>query len=451
MGRRRHSSGPPRPRDEALGPVRIEALAEPGLGLARVEGKAVFIEGALPGESVRYARRRSKPSYDEAVIAELLEPSPQRVTPACAAFGRCGGCIAQHQAPDDQILHKQTLLLDKLRQIGGVQPQTLYPPLRSAPFGYRQKARLGVRYVPKKGGVLVGFRERGSALIAQTEACAVLDPRVEALREPLCALIAQFAAPDRLPQIEVAATDSEVALTLRHLEDLPAADRERLADFAACHGVRIFLQPAGPDSVHPLPPNSDRPLAYRLPDFDLELEFGPLDFTQVNLALNRDMVAQAMRLLDPQPGERIADLFCGIGNFSLPLARRGARVLGLEGDDALVRRAQTNAARNGLAEQAQFQTCDLFAVDGASLGAFGAFDALLLDPPRSGAREICEHIAVLNPERILYVSCNPATLARDLGILCAAGYQLLGAGVMDMFPHTGHVESIALLHRERTP
>jgi len=428
-------------------PLLIERMADGGRGVAHLDGKLIFVDGGLPGERVHAARVKLHASYDEAVVTQVLEPVAQRVSPACPVYERCGGCTVQHQDPAAQVQDKQAQLADKLARIGGVQPAAWLAPVVGPAWHYRRRARLGVRRVSKLGRVLVGFRERRSAYLTEMNDCAVLDTRLSALIGPLRELIGGLSVADQVPQLEVTATDDEVALVLRHLAPLTDADRAALGVFGAAHAVRWFLQPAGPESVHPLPPDGDRPLHYRLDAFDLDIEFGPLDFTQVNFAINRQLVPLAVDLLAPRPGERVADLFCGVGNFSLPLARRGAHVLGLEGDAGLVTRARGNAQRAGLTEHCTFERADLYDAAPAVLPRLAGCDAWLLDPPRSGAQALCAALPRPAPARIVYVSCNPATLARDAGLLVGQGYRLAKAGVVDMFPHTAHVESIALFER----
>lgn len=428
-------------------PLQIERMADNGQGVAHVDGKLVFVAGALSGEWVQAARVKRHASYDEASATEILEPAAERVTPPCPAYERCGGCVLQHQGHAAQVRDKQMHLADKLTRIGGVQPDAWLRPLIGPAWHYRRRARLGARLVPRKGAVLVGFRERRSSFLTDMTECPVLDARLSALIAPLRTLIAGLSAPDQLPQIEATATDEEVALVLRHLVPLTDADRSALAAFASLHGVRWFLQPAGPASVHPLPPAGDAALHYRLDAFDLTIEFGPLDFTQVNFAINQQLVPLAVDLLDPQPAETVADLFCGVGNFSLALARRGARVLGLEGDDTLVARARDNARRAGLGPYCTFARENLYDDAPAVLPRLAGCAAWLLDPPRSGAQALCSAVPRHGPARIVYVSCNPATLARDAGLLVGQGYRLTKAGIVDMFPHTAHVESIAVFER----
>ncbi len=434
----------PQPLPEAL---IIERMADGGQGVAHIDGKLCFVDGALAGERVQAARVRRHSNYDEAITEQVLSASPQRVTPACPAYVRCGGCAVQHQDHAAQVQDKHSLLADKLARIGGVQPTAWLEPMVGPAWHYRRRARLGVRQVSKRGGVLVGFRERRSSFLTDMNDCAVLDARLSALIGPLRGLIGDLTVAAQVPQLEVTATDDEVVLVMRHLAPLADADRAAVAAFGAAHGVRWFLQPGGPDTVHPLPPGGDRPLSYRLDAFDLELEFGPLDFTQVNFAINQQLVPLAVDLLAPAAGERVADLFCGVGNFSLALAKRGARALGLEGEAALVARARGNAKRAGLAQRCTFELANLYDDAAAALTRLGHCDAWLLDPPRSGAQALCATLPAPAPARIVYVSCNPATLARDAGLLVSQGYRLTQAGVVDMFPHTAHVESIALFER----
>lgn len=427
----------------------IESLDHEGRGVAHVEGKTIFIEGALPGEMVEYSSFRRKPSYELATLSTVLRASSQRVEPACPHFGVCGGCAMQHLHPMAQTAAKQRVLEDALWHIARLRPEQIFPPISGAPWGYRHRARLSVRHVAKKGGVLVGFHERRSSYVAVMNSCAVLPPHVSVLIDPLKALVAGMSTPDRLPQVEVSIGGSQTVLVLRHLEPLTDADRDALRGFADCHGVVWFLQPKGPETAHLFHPPDAPPLAYELPDFGVSLMFSPTEFTQVNHGVNRMLVRRAMRLLDPQPGERIADLFCGLGNFSLPIARSGAEVLGIEGSAALVARATANAAANGLAGRCRFAVANLFQVTPESFAALGTFDKLLVDPPRDGAIELVKSLPEAGgPRRIVYVSCSPATLARDAAVLVNKSYRLRGAGIASMFPHTAHVESIALFERD---
>ena len=430
-------------------PVVIESLDREGRGIARVEGKAVFIEGALPGELVSYASYRRKPTFEQATATAIHEASAEREEPRCPHFGVCGGCSMQHLELRAQVAAKQRVLEDSLWHIGKVQPETLLRAVYGLAWGYRHRARLSVRLVPKKGGVLVGFHERKSSFIADMGSCEVLPRQISDLLLPLRRLVAGLSNPTRLPQIELAIGDAVTVLVLRILDPLSTADEDALRDFAARHGIQFWLQRAGPDSAEPFSPTGAPPLYYSLPEFGVRMHFRPTDFTQVNHAVNRILVRQAMALLDPRPGERIADLFCGLGNFSLPIASCGAAVLGVEGNAELVRRAQANARDNGLGALARFQAANLFeAQNCAQFGDGGCFDKLLIDPPRDGAVEVVKALGEGGPRRIVYVSCDPATLARDAGVLVhAKGYRVAAAGVINMFPHTSHVESIALFEK----
>lgn len=426
----------------------IESLDHEARGIARLEGKTVFVDGALPGETVEYASFRRKPSYELAHLVNVLKPSTMRVEPGCRYFGVCGGCAMQHMEPAAQVAAKQRVLEDSLWHIGRVRPETMLPPVHGSPWGYRHRARLGVRKVPKKGGVLIGFHERRSSYIADMESCAILPPHVSALLMPLRELVGALSIADRLPQIDVSYGEHCTALLLRILEPLNANDEQLLRSFADRHEVVFYLQPKGPDTVcrfHPLPGPR---LSYTLPEFDLEFEFRPTDFTQVNHAVNRILVRRALRLLDPQPGERIADMFSGLGNFTLPIARSGATVVAVEGSEGLVRRGRESAEANGLADRVEFGVANLFECTEESLAALGRFDKMLIDPPREGAIELVKALGSNGPQRIVYVSCNPATLARDAAVLVSvAGYRFVSAGAVNMFPHTAHVESIAVFEK----
>lgn len=415
--------------------------------MARIDGKTVFVQGALPGEDVlcRYTRKHAR--YSEALALEISHPSPLRVTPMCVHADVCGGCSLQHLGAEDQIAHKQSVMLEQLRHIGEVEPESVFEPLRGPLRGYRRKARLGVKYVEKKGGVLVGFREKASPFIADIHGCEVLHPSVGRRIDELRELIGSLQARARIPQIEVAVGDQKTVLCLRHLDPLSPSDREALSAFGQRHGIGITLQPGGPDSIQPLWPEPGMALSYSLPVLQLSFAFRVDDFTQVNADINRDMVARVLELLDPRSADTVLDLFCGLGNFTLPLARRAGQVTGIEGDAALVRRARDNAAGNGI-DNARFEQVDLAAPEQVAAFMRQRYDKLLLDPPRSGAAEIIAQLDCTGIGRIVYVSCNPATLARDAGILVREqGYRLLGAGIMDMFPQTAHVESIALFER----
>ena len=422
-------------------------MAHDGRGVARVEGKATFLHGGLPGERVRFRYTDRRRSRDEGRVVEVLEPSPHRVEPRCAHYGTCGGCSLQHLDPAQQVAVKQKVLLDNLRQIGRVEPKRVLEPLVNAsPWGYRRKARLGVKDVTAKGGVLVGFRERGSSLVAELDRCEVLHPKVGGLLPALRELIESLSIRRQLPQIEMAMDDERCVLILRVLQAPDDADRARLSAFARAHDLFFYLQPGGPETVLSLDRAVD--LSYALPAHDLELGFLPGDFTQVNTGINRAMVARALELLDLEGSERVLDLFCGVGNFTLPIARRSAAVVGIEGDPGLVERARGNARRNRI-ENAVFHAADLYGELAAEAWLQQRFDKALLDPPRSGAQEVLHLPPRLGVRRLVYVSCYPGTLARDAGILVGQhGYRLHSAGVMDMFPHTAHVESIALFEKD---
>src|SRR5262245_29947020 len=433
----------------------VESLDLEGQGVAhRPDGKVVFIEGALPGERVRVSVSRRKNQWEQGTLSAMQRESSQRVAPHCPHFGlhaqACGGCKMQHLQPAAQVAAKQRVLEDNLLHLAKVVPQQVMRPIQGPSWGYRFRARLSVRHVAKKGTVLVGFHERKSRYVADMTQCPVLPARVSALLPALRDLIASMAARDRLPQIELAQGDTVCALVLRHLDPLSDADVARLRRFGTEHRVQWWLQAAGPDSAVPLD-SGDEPLSYRLPEFDLTLPFRPTDFTQVNLAINRVLVARAVQLLDPQRDEHVIDWFCGLGNFTLALARRATSVLGIEGSEALVKRARSNAALNGLDGRAAFAARNLFELTADDLASLPSAQRWLIDPPREGAFALAKAAADLvqraqpswqPPRRIVYVSCNPATLARDAGLLVhQAGYTCTAAGVVDMFPHTAHVES----------
>ena len=429
--------------------IRVESLDQEGRGVAHADGKVIFIQGALPGELVTYASFVKKPSYELAQVGQVIEAAAARVTPRCPHFGTCGGCSQQHFDARAQVAAKQRVLEDNLRHIGKVDCGTILPAIYGEPWGYRHRARLSARYVPKKGGALIGFREKRSSYVTDMTTCEVVPPRISALLVPLRALINGLSRPERMPQIELAIGEGTDALVLRILEPLTEQDEQLLREFADRYGVQFFVQPRGPDSAVPFYPPHDGVLYYKLPEFGLEIGFSPTEFTQVNAGVNAVLVRRAMTLLAPQPGERIADMFCGLGNFTLAIARSGARVVGFEGARSLVTRAQANAARNDLSATAEFRLADLFKLEPADLAAYGHFDRMLIDPPRDGAVALIKALPEGAPRRIVYVSCNAATLARDAGVLVHTnGYTLTGAGVVNMFPHTSHVESIAVFERE---
>lgn len=435
--------------------LKVESLDLEGQGVAHnAEGKVVFIDGALPGEEVRVRTTKRKNNWERAELQDLRRESAQRVVPRCRHFGTCGGCKLQHLHVGAQVATKQRALEDALWHLGKVRPERMLRPIEGPAWGYRYRARLSVRHVVKKGKVLVGFHERQSSYVADMDSCEVLPPHLSALLVPLRELIATMDQRDRLPQIEVAIGDDVTALVLRHLEALSTGDLAKLRAFGAAHGIQWWLQPRGPDSVHRLDEGGPE-LAYTLPEFGITMPFKPTDFTQVNHQINRVLVSTALRLLDAQPADRVIDWFCGLGNFTLPIATRSREVLGIEGSDALVERARANALRNGLAARTAFVASNLFELTPQDLIAHGRADRWLVDPPREGAFALAKAVADLHadpaagdwrpPRRIVYVSCNPATLARDAGLLVhQGGYRLVAAGAVNMFPHTAHVESMAV-------
>ncbi|HET6396052.1 MAG TPA: 23S rRNA (uracil(1939)-C(5))-methyltransferase RlmD [Pseudoxanthomonas sp.] len=427
--------------------IQVQDLSHDGRGVARRDdGKTVFISGALPGETVLAEPTARSRRFDEARTLEVLEASPERVAPRCPHFGTCGGCVLQHLAEDRQIVAKQRVLLENLERIGRVAPAEVLPPLTAESWGYRRKGRFSVRRVNKKDRTLVGFREQDPRFVADLSVCHALLPQIGQKIPALAALVDGMQAREHIPQIEFIAGDAATALTVRHLVPLSEGDRAALAAFGREHGFAIFLQPGGVDSVHPLEGEAP-PLSFRLAPWDVELAFEPLDFIQVNARLNERMIARALALLDARPGERVLDLFCGLGNFTLPLARTAGEVVGVEGDAGLVARARANAQRNGLGN-ARFHAADLARDQRGAPWMRQGFDRLLLDPPRSGADEVLKQLPLQDIGRVVYVSCHPGSLARDAGFLVhERGYRLVSAGVMDMFPHTAHVESIALFER----
>ncbi len=441
--------------------LEVESLDLEAQGVAhRADGKVVFIEGALPGERVQVQVARKKNQWEQGQVTAISRESAQRVHPACPHFGlhagACGGCKMQHLHPAAQVAVKQRVLEDNLWHLAKVRPACVLRPIEGPAWGYRDRARLSVRFVAKKGTVLVGFHERKSRYVADMRVCPVLPPRVSALLMPMRELVGSMDQRDRLPQIELAAGDTVTALVLRHLEPLTSADARRLRDFGARHGVQWWLQPKGPDSVHLLDEGGPV-LAYRLPEFGITMPFKPTDFTQVNAHINRVLVDRALRLLEPGGHERVIDWFCGLGNFTLPAATLAGKVLGIEGSETLVARARSNAQANGLAGKAAFEARDLFEIDAPGVRDLGPAQRWVVDPPREGAFALAKAAAELHqagdfalPGRIVYVSCNPATLARDAGLLVhQAGYRCALAGVVNMFPHTAHVESMAVFDRAR--
>lgn len=473
---------PARPPDP--GWLKIESLDLDAQGVAHTaEGKVVFVEDALPGEEVQVKVHRRKSQWEQAGVTAMRRESAQRVVPKCPHFGLCGGCKMQHLHIGAQVATKQRALEDALWHLGKVRPEQVLRPIEGPAWGYRHRARMSVKHVVKKGSVLIGFHERKSSFIADMDSCEVLPPHLSRMLSPLRALIASMDQRDRLPQIEIAVGDAVTALVLRHLEPLSEADLDRLRKFGAEHDVQWWLQAKGPDTVRLLEGGApSAPLSYALPEFGVVMPFTPTDFTQVNPHINRVLVARALRLLAVEAGDRVIDWFCGLGNFTLPLATRAREVLGIEGSAALVRRAEANAVSNGLAARARFATRNLFEITPEGLAGLGHAERWLIDPPRDGAHALVQALVALvkgegvagepalvsasasgsapparspvpasdyqPPNRIAYVSCNPATLARDAGLLVhQAGYRCSAAGSINMFPHTAHVESIAVFDR----
>ena len=425
----------------------VASLSHDGRGVARIDGKTVFIEGALPGERVRFRYFNKRKNYDSGGLVEILEASPNRVTPPCPHFGVCGGCDLQHLRPAIQIQAKQRIVAEQLAHLGKVEPRNWLAPVTGPALGYRRRARLGVRHVPSQGGVLIGFRERRRSFIANLDTCPVLDPKIAALLPAVRAVIGELSRPDRIPQVEVAVGDGDSALVFRHLVPLQDRDRQQLRAFGERHGIQIYTQGHRRDSGVALWPSESPGLYYRLPEFDVDIHFKPTDFVQINGVVNRATVSQAVRLLTPKSDERVLDLFCGLGNFTLPLARQAGQVLGVEADADLARRARENAQRHGMTN-VEFLTADLYQEMTSTSWMKFHPDKLLLDPPRSGAMEVIKALTEPLPSRIVYVSCYPATLARDSRYLVhVLGYRLEAVGVMDMFPQTSHVESMALFVR----
>lgn len=430
-------------------PIEITDLSHEGHGIAHLDGKAVFIADALPGERVQWERTKRGASFDEGRLVQVLVPSPHRVAPRCAHFGVCGGCALQHLSSAQQIEFKQRQLLESLARIGRVTPEQVAEPLQAHVWNYRRRARLAARWVPKKQRTVVGFRERSTSFVADVKRCEILAAPVDGLVEALSNLISALSVRARVPQIEVAVADNATALVIRILDDITPADRERLEAFEREHGVVLYLQRGGYETVQPLNANAPA-LEYRLPQLDLALQFQPIDFVQINGALNVLMIERALQWLEPKAGEQVLDLFCGLGNFTLPLAKSGAHVTAVEGDAGLVARARDNAVRNALAN-VELHAANL--MDPACLESGWAqrsYEKILLDPPRAGAREVLPLIERCGAHTVLYISCHPGSFARDAGILVNEyGFVLEVAGVMDMFPHTAHVEAIGLFRRKK--
>ena len=457
MSRTKRVKRPEPPSTEWL---KVESLDLEAQGVAHnTEGKVVFIEGALPGELVQVQVTRRKNNWEQGEMAALRHESAQRVRPACPHFGTCGGCKMQHFHIGAQVATKQRALEDALWHLGKVQAGQLLRPIEGPAWGYRYRARLSVRFVTKKDKVLVGFHERKSGFVADMTSCAVLPPHVSALLVPLRELVGAMSQRDRIPQIELAVGDDVTALVLRHMEPLTEPDLQRLRDFAAEYRVQWWLQSKGPDTVCLLDEGGPQ-LAYALPGFGITMPFKPTDFTQVNPHINRVLVARALRLLDARADERVIDWFCGLGNFTLPIATQAREVLGVEGSETLVQRSRENALLNRLDGKATFAARNLFELTPADVAAYGPADKWLVDPPREGAFALAQALADVHaepklapgyvpPSRIVYVSCNPATLARDAGLLVhQAGYRCTAAGAVNMFPHTAHVESMAVFDRD---
>lgn len=430
--------------------VEIESLDHEGHGVARLNGKVVFVDGALAGEKAEISIFRKHPKYDSANAVSILRTSAQRAIPRCPHFGRCGGCSLQHLEPSAQVAVKQRVLEENLARIGKVSADSMLPALHGPYWGYRYRARLSVRKVRRKGGVLVGFHEKRSSFIADMHGCEVLHPTVAGLIQPLRTIINQLSNSDRIPQVEIAVGEHVTALVFRLMEPWSSQDEDLVRHFVDQHeGIQIWIQSKGPDTAYAFYPAEAPPLDYSLPEFGLVMPFRPTEFTQVNMAVNRALVSRTVRMLAPRPGDRIGDFFCGLGNFTLPLAKSGATVAGFEGNKGLVERARRNAAVNGL-HNVEYRVDDLFQMTAEKYARLGPFDKLLIDPPRDGAMELVKSLPEhAGPRRIVYVSCNPATLARDVEVLChVKGYRLVSAGVANMFPHTAHVESIAVLERD---
>ena len=430
-------------------PASIETLSHDGRGIARRDGKTTFIDNALPGEEVMFKFTYMRRKFDEGKAVEIVTASPDRVTPPCEHSTLCGGCSLQHMSPAVQVARKEAVLREQLQHFGGLEPEEWLPPLTGPVTGYRSKARLGVKYVEAKGETLVGFREKRNSFIAQLRTCEVLIPDVGHRLSELRTLMHSLESRSRIPQIELAAGDDDVALIIRHLDPLPETDQQALVGFCQNLGWHCYLQPGNESTVHRVwPEEGEQRLYYSHPSAGVELAFHPTDFTQVNAEINRKMVPLALDLLDISPEHTVLDLFCGLGNFTIPAAKRAGKVVGVEVSQAMVERGYENARRNGL-ENLEFHAWDLSQDISGQAWARQAYDRILIDPPRTGALEMVKLMPRLGASRIVYVSCNPATLARDAGELMALGYRLKAAGVMDMFPHTTHVESIAVFEKAK--
>ncbi len=446
MAKRRHRRGKPLPTEPVE--ITIGSLSHEGRGVGRIDGKTVFVDRGLAGETIQMKYTFQRGKFDEGRAISVDNPNPQRVAPPCKYFGVCGGCSMQHLSTGAQIVHKQSILAEQLKHFANTVPEQWLQPLQADLLAYRRKARLGVRYVIKKERTLIGFREKYSNYLADIGKCPILVEPVSDLLDPMSKLIDEMDSRLFIPQIEVACGDEQVALIIRHLQPVSEKDHTAWVEFAKQHKVIIYLQPKGPKTVHRIWPvdDTDAQLSYRLKDFDLEMLVEPLDFTQVNASINNLMIPLALELLDVQPQDNVLDLFCGIGNFTLPLATKAKAVVGVEGVQDMVDRATKNAAHNQL-KNVEFYQADLAADLSDKEWVKRQYNKVLIDPARSGALEVIANIVQFNPQKIVYVSCNPATLARDTGELIKAGYKLVKAGVMDMFPHTTHVESIALFEK----
>lgn len=446
MAKRRNRRGKPLPTESVE--ISIDSLSHEGRGVGRIEGKTVFVDGALPGETVqmKYTFQRSK--FDEGRAISIENPNQDRVEPPCAHFGVCGGCSMQHLSTDAQIKHKQSILKEQFEHFANTQPKEWLEPLQADLLAYRRKARLGVRYVIKRERTLIGFREKYSNFLADIDYCQVLVKEVADLLKPMSQLIDSLDTRMFIPQIEVACGDDSICLIVRHLQPLTSKDQTAWVKFAQTHELLVYLQPKGPKTVHRIWPVDEQQsqLSYRLEEFDLEMLVEPLDFTQVNASINQKMIPLALDLLQIEPEDNLLDLFCGLGNFTLPMATKAKFVVGVEGVQEMVERGASNAKHNNLTN-VEFYQADLASDLSGEDWLNKTYNKVLIDPARSGAIEVIPNIIKLNPEKIVYVSCNPSTLARDTGELVKAGYRLMKAGVLDMFPHTTHVESIALFEK----
>lgn len=428
--------------------ITITALSHDGRGVATIDGKTTFVSGAIASEKVLCAMTKKHRRYNEAMVTEVIEPSPSRVTPQCQHFSICGGCTLQHISTDAQIRFKQNTLLEQLKHFGNAVPKILLEPITGNPWHYRRKARLGVRYVIKKEKLLVGFREKFSNYLTDIQSCLTLDARIGLKITDLADTIKQLQQYDAIPQVEVAAGDDNVALVFRHMTPLSEKDKEIIIHFGKKNQFHIYFQPNPPEPIKKMwPDDSEERLQYTLPDYDLTLAFHPLDFIQINAEINQKMIGQAIQLMDPKPEDTILDLFCGLGNFTLPLSRFAKKIMGVEGSNEMVKRAKENAVRNHI-ENVEFHMANLMEPPLSTTWMKQHYHTILLDPPRTGAKEIIAFFPSFHAKKIIYVSCNPATLARDAGLLIHShGYDLKKVGVIDMFPHTSHIETIALFEK----